>query len=213
MSVPIPHYLEDLAVLEGRQNAWVQFSVKCTCGGDKFFVYENCLSREEKALEKPYVDALIEIYSSNIPKATTWDENGKKHYWRLLEPEKGLDGAHEEIVVPERPFFSGIVVIKVKCADCGKEHLLFDSRIHGYDGMTNEETEETIGYEPIFRLKCKDIVSLVLKVENHESFEEFKEDGDLGFTQEQYSDSFTWILIYKIDKKGKKTKIFDFETA
>ncbi len=213
MGVPIPHYLEDLAVLKGRKNTKVHFSIKCTCNSDKFFVYESYLNKEEKALEKPYYDALTEIYSRNRPTATTWDENGKRHHWRLLEPKKGLNGAREEIIVPERPFFSGIVVIKIKCADCGKEHLLFDSRIYGYDGMTSEETEETMEYEPHFRLKCENIVSLELKVENNESFEEFDEDCDLGFTQEQYSDSFSWIWIYKIDEKGKKTKILDYETA
>ena len=213
MGVPIPHYLKDIAVIDKQKDTWVHFSIKCTCGFDKFAVYENYLNKEEKALEKPCNDALMEIYCSNIPKATTRDENGKLHYWRLLEPSRGLAGGAEEIIVPERPCFSGIIAIKAKCADCGKEHLLFDSRIHGYDGMMSEETKETMEYEPHFRLKCKDVVSLVFKLENNASFEEFNEDCDLGFTPEQYSNSFSWLMIYKIDEKGKKTKIIDLETA
>ncbi len=213
MSVPIPHYLKDIAVLEKQKDTWVHFSLKCTCGNDHFFIYENYLNKEEKALEKPHYDALAEIYDGNIPTARTWDENGKRHDWRLLEPLKGLEGAREEIIVPERPYFSGITVISVKCTACGKEHLIFDCRIHGYDGMTTEVTKETEEYVPHLRLKCKDIVSLTLKIENSESFEEFTKDCDLGFTPEQYSNAFSWLMIYKIDKKGKKTKIFDLETA
>ena len=212
MGVPIPHYLKGLAVLKSRKNTWVHFSIKCACGSDNFFVYENYLNPNEKVLEKPYYDALTEMFSAGSSMCTR-DEDGTLHHWKLYEPSKGLKGKHEEILLPDRPYFSGIVVIKIKCADCGKEYLLFDSRIHGYDGMTSEETKETMEYEPHFRLKCKNIVSLELKVENNESFEEFNEDCDLGFTQEQYSNSFSWIWIYKIDEKGKKTKIFDYETA
>lgn len=207
MSVPIPHYLKDIAVLEKQKGAWVHFSVKCSCESDRFLVYENYLNKEETALEKPYYDKLTEIYCSNSPRITTKDENGKIHYWKALEDSK------EEIIIPEKPYFSGITVIKAKCADCGKEHLIFDSRIHGYDGITSEETKEAMDYEPHFRSKCKGFVSLSLKIENSESFEEFSEDFDLGFNEEQYSNAFSWIMIYKTDEKGKKTKIFDYETT
>ena len=212
MSVPIPNYLKHIAVFDKFKSNWTYFSIKCTCGCDRFEVYESCLNKEEKALEKPYVDALLEWYGwENKSKCVTKDEDGTFHRWRLYEPSKGLQGKHEEIIIPERPFFSGIVVIKVKCAECGKEHIIFDNRLHGYDGMTGEETKEALEYEPHFKRKCKDIVSLCIKIENDESFEEFQED--LGFTEEQYSDAFSWITIYKVNALGKKTQIFDWECA
>ena len=77
MGVPIPHYLKDIAVLEKQKDTWVHFSVKCSCGSDRFLVYENYLNKEETALEKPYYDKLTEIYCSNSPRITTKDENGK----------------------------------------------------------------------------------------------------------------------------------------
>ncbi len=213
MSVPIPNYLKDIAVFEKHKDNWVHFSIKCVCGCDKFSVYENYLNKEEKALVKPYYDALMDIYGRKTPMKMTRDDDGNVHYWKLYEPFKGLDGAHEEIIVPEQPYFSGVMVIKIKCSVCGKEHIIFDNRLHGYDGMISEETKETMEYEPHFRAKCKDIVSLAIKVENNESFEEFNEDCDLGFTPEQYSNAFSWLVIYKIDQKGKKTKILDLECA
>ena len=210
MSVPIPNYLKQIAVFDKCKSNWTYFSIKCACGCNRFEVYENCLNKEEKALVKPYYDALEEIYADE-PRKITRDENGKMHYWRLFEPLKGLDGAHEEIIVPERPFFSGITVIKVKCTECGKEHIIFDNRLHGYDGMTGEKTREALEYEPHFKRKCKDIVSLYIKIENDESFEEFQENTDLVFSEEQYSDAFSWITIYKVNSLGKKTQIFDWE--
>lgn len=41
MSVPIPQYLQDISSIEKNKKNWVQFSIKCTCGCAKFFVYEN----------------------------------------------------------------------------------------------------------------------------------------------------------------------------
>ncbi|MBR5119527.1 MAG: hypothetical protein IKV02_00885 [Clostridia bacterium] len=212
MSVPIPNYLKHMAVFDKCKSNWTYFSIECTCGCNRFEIYENHPTKEENALLKPYYEAWDEIHA-NKPRKITVDENGNKHYWRLFEPLKGLDGAHEEIIVPERPFFSGITVIKVKCTECGKEHVVFDNRLHGYDGMAGEETKETLEYEPHFKRKCKDIVSLYIKIENDESFEEFQENTDLGFSEEQYSDAFSWITIYKVNEFGKKAKIFDWESA
>ena len=143
----------------------------------------------------------------------TRDEDGTLHHWKLYEPSKGLKGRHEEVFLPDRPYFSGIVVIKSKCIKCEKEYLLFDSRMHGYDGMTNEKDQAAIEYEPHFKLKCKEAVSLEVKVENDESLEKFQDNTDLGFTEEQFSDAFSWIIIYRINNNGKKAKIFDWETA
>lgn len=153
------------------------------------------------------------LYGGTAKRAVTLDENGCQHYWLLLEPQKGLEGQKEEIIIPPRPYFSAIAVIRIRCADCGQEYLLFDSRLHGYDGMTGEHSPQEMCYEPHFKLKCKDAVALQLKIENDESYEEFKENTDLGFTEAQYSDAFGWIVIYKVDEKGKKTKIFELETA
>lgn len=206
--MPIPNYLKHLAVFEKQKDTWTCFSIKCPCGCEKFTIYENYLTKEEKALEKPYYDALAEMYTLDMSRRTTRDENGLQHTWRLLE-----DGSRKEIIVPARPFFSGITSIKIKCVECGKEHLIFDSRIHGYDGMTSELTQETLTYEPHFKLKCKNAVSLQIKIENDETFEEFLNLTGLDFSEKQYSDSFGWIIIYKVDEKGKKTKIFDWEAS
>lgn len=212
MAIPIPRYLRHIAKLKKQQKTWTHFGICCTCGCEDFFIYQNYFNKEEKLLEKPYYDALTELFSAGASMCTR-DENGTLHHWILYEPRKGLKGKHEEVFVPECPYFSGIVVIKTKCLKCGKEYLIFDSRIHGYDGMTGEKDQATMEYEPHFKLKCKEAVSLEVKIENDESLEEFRDNTDLGFTEEQYSDAFSWIIIYQINSNGKRTKIFDLETT
>jgi hypothetical protein len=214
MSIPIPHYLKSIATLEKQTKQWTHFSLACPCGCKRFQVYESYLTKEQKALERPHFDTLGSIFDRSIPSTLTRDEDGKCHYWRLYEPEKGLEGRHEKIIIPPCPFFSGIWVWKIICDECGQEFILFDNRFHGYDGVFNEgATKETLSYQPTFRRKCKDSVSLSVKVENDDSYEEFCENCGDECTEEQYADAFSWIVVYKIDEKGKKTKIFESETA
>lgn len=211
MSVPIPRYLRDIAVLEKQQKAWVHFSLKCPCGCESFLLYENYLTKEEKELEKPYYDALGKMVGH--PSTCTIDEDGRVHHWILHMSDHLKVDSREEVFVPEPPFFTGISVLKIFCAECGKEHLLFDSRICGYDGTTNEREKVVLDYLPHFRLKCREAVAISVKIENDESLEAFRENTGLDYSEDQYSDSFSWIAIYKIDAKGKKSKIIDFETA
>lgn len=214
MAIPIPAYVRHIAKLMKQQETWTHFGIRCTCGCERFSVYQNYLNKQEKQLEKPYYDALNYLYSGGATASmSTRDEDGTLHHWKLFEPQKGLAGRHEEVFFPDRPYFSGIVVIKIQCTQCGEEYILFDSRIHGYDGMTNEKDHETMEYEPHFKLKCKEAITLEVKIENDESFEEFQENTDLDFTEEQYSDAFSWIIMYRINSNGKKVKIFDWETA
>ncbi|MBQ8742201.1 MAG: hypothetical protein IJZ03_09125 [Clostridia bacterium] len=215
MAIPIPRYIRHIAKLQKQQKTWTHFGICCTCGCEKFLVYQNYMNKEEMLLEKPYYDALHEMFSGGLSTCTR-DEDGTLHHWKLYEqyePGKGFVRRREEVFLPDRPYFSGIVVIKSKCIKCEKEYLLFDSRMHGYDGMTNEKDQATIEYEPHFKLKCKEAVSLEVKVENDESLEKFQDNTDLGFTEEQFSDAFSWIIIYRINNNGKKAKIFDWETA
>ena len=58
-----------------------------------------------------------------------------------------------------------------------------------------------------------DVIALQVKVENDASLEEFNENTGLDFSEEQYSNAFSWITIYKLNDKGKATIIFDEETA
>ena len=62
--MPIPNYLKHIAKLQKQQKAWTHFEIRCTCGCEKFFVYQNHPNSEEKLLLKPYYDALAEWASA-----------------------------------------------------------------------------------------------------------------------------------------------------
>ena len=106
-----------------------------------------------------------------------------------------------------------IAVVKIKCQHCGAEHLVFDSRYHGYDGITGNHTEEKVLYQPHFRSKGTEAVGIEIKIENDPSIESFQENTGLSFAEEQYSEAFSWIKIYAVKQNGKKHVILDYETA
>ena len=211
--VPIPEYLKEIAAHDSSKGMWTTFSLKCPCGCTSFHYFRNCLTKEEQKLEKPYYDALDYLFGtrgSGFGSIGRWiDEQGRTHSWRLLSPD-GLDGPKEDVIIPARPYFSGIIRITVRCVDCGAEYVLFDSRFHGYDGVTGIHTAEELSYQPTMKLRRGGPIGIQVKIENDETPESFLECTAADTAD--YSDAFSWIIVYKVTD-GKKTKIFELETA
>lgn len=211
--VPIPKHLKENAVSQKESDNTVSFSLRCSCGCEQFIIIENYLSKDEKVLCKPYYDAL-ELLHLDLPGKTfgstySIDENGKGHHWKLLSE----DGKQRrEVIVPDRPFFVGISVIKARCPMCGRLIPVFDSRKNGYNGITSPN-EEALCYEPHFKQKGKKQYKITITVENDPSLVEFQEATGNICSFDFYSDAYSWITIHGIDDSGKKIKLYDIETA
>ena len=210
--IPVPAYLKEKTQIVSASNSWISLSLFCSCGCRAFIPYINCYTAEEELLMKPYYDALNYLLSGCPASTCTKDEDGTLHHWRLLT-HAGLTGPKEEVFIPPKPFFAGITVVKVKCEICGAEHIVFDSRYHGYEGISSDHTQEELLYQPCFRPKCRSALGIEIKVENDPSLEAFVENTGLQFTEEQYSNAYSWIKIYAVNPDGKKRMFFDHETA
>lgn len=210
--VPIPAYIRAISQFIKAKENLTFFSVSCPCGCNRFYIYQNALTPEEKTAMKPWADAALDLYGGKYGAGSTVDENGIRHKWKLLSP-LGLKGEKIEIVLPEKPYFSGISVIKAVCEKCGEEFVLFDSRSHGYDGKTEKSSDLEISFCPHFKQKVKEPVSIEIKIENEISLEEFIQNTGLQYSEDEYSDAFSWIVIYASGQQEKKKKIFDYETA
>lgn len=207
--MPIPGYLQKYAVNPQAKKNHTSFDLRCTCGHELFFASRSTQTKEEKRLLKPYYDYLLMVFS--CPRKVTRDENGTAHHWHTEDGEWVKDN------YPEQPFFAGIEVFRVTCASCGREITVFDSRYHGYDALYCDElTPEAKAYEPSFRStgnRDGSPMRITVKLEHDESLEEFRENVGDEATYEEYADAFTWIWVYATDQKGKKKKVFEFETA
>ena len=211
--VPIPDYLKDISIYETSKDNNTFFSIQCTCGCSEFYILENKLTAEEKNQLQPYYDVLTSLYCSGGYGVTGhWiDDERAEHTWKLLSPDRE-NGPKEDVIFPPRPVFAGISRIECKCASCNREFLLYDSRMHGYDGVTADKSAEELQYQPVMKQKTKESVAVQIMVENDESLEEFRENTDPQYDQQQYSNAFSWFVIYAV-KNGRKRKLFDIETA
>ncbi len=165
----IPNYLKEIGYNETKKSGRTCFEIKCTCGCEKFYVYKNKFTKEEKVLMKPFWDAFNFFYSIGYPDAhcEKRDENGKHHnyivkecileeidsvsivggmVWNCRRDENGdlhyyevKSGVWEEFELPEMPSFATAESYKAICSECGKEFLLFDNRFHGYDAVLASE--------------------------------------------------------------------------
>lgn len=207
--MPIPEYLRKYAVNPQTKKNHTAFDLRCTCGHELFYASRRAETKEEKQAVKPYYDYLLMVFSG--PRKVTKDEDGTPRHWHTE------DGEWVEDNYPERPFCAGIEVFRVTCASCGYEITVFDSRYHGYDALYCDElTPEAKAYEPTLRPtgnRDGSPVRIALRLEHDESLEEFRENVGDEATYDEYADAFTWIWVYATDQKGKKKKVFEFETA
>ncbi|MBQ6274886.1 MAG: hypothetical protein IJK63_11770 [Oscillospiraceae bacterium] len=210
--IPVPNHLRRLAVDAQERKGFVCFSLCCPCGSETFFLEQNDLSPKEKAAERNRSKALLRFYES-CPYGFTYsyDDEGL-HYWRFLSA-LGAKGEREEVFIPPAPLTPLFAVVRCRCPLCGETNTVFDSRLHGYDAVTSSDPPVPGGEATYFRLRTKHPVRLQVEIENDPSLEAFNNNSGLAFTEQQYADAFTWIIIRGISSAGKKVKLFDCETA
>lgn len=213
--MPVPNYLKEIACEPKDKHGHATFKVKCSCGSVRFHLQRSCLNKAERIQCKPYYDALDTLFKGGYASTCTKDEDGKVHYWKLLSSD--MDGPREEVFLPECPAFAAIQVIKAECSECHREYILFDSRYHGYDArFSSPPSEEAKAYVPHFRERHdrgKAPVQVCVSVENEENLNAFRENTGIDCTDQDYTEAFSWITIYSINENGKKTKVFECETA
>lgn len=209
--IPIPTHLRSISQTEKTSETTTTVSLRCPCGCNRFFVHQNAFTAAQRKEMQTWQDAFVAAVRPYGYTALP-DADGTYHYWKHLTPQME-NGEMVEFTMPEMPFFAGITVVKIICADCGAETVLFDSRCHGYDGKTTSPESQVLAYVPAFRQKGKQAVTLEIKIENDSSLEAFRENTGLNYAMDEYADAFSYLWVYTINENGKRKKIFDFETA
>ncbi|MCM1260420.1 MAG: hypothetical protein NC182_05755 [Prevotella sp.] len=104
-------------------------------------------------------------------------------------------------------------IIKVKCSKCGKEHLLFDNRIHGCDSA-DFDLNKRVNYEFIEKVFNKNIgksYKVEILIKNYWDFDDVESNGNEGLTEDDYSILFGYISIKAINEDNKKIKVYSEE--
>ena len=204
-----PKYIENILSVTKEKRGEIECDVVCECSSTHFIGYKNVIVRSEE--EAAYEEAYNEFNRKYI-RIRYGAENGVPYLYGM----KGLFG--EEILEKfESKGLDATEIIKVKCAACGKEYILFDSRFHGYDAIIPERESKYDGvvydFAPIVWKKDKDgIATITVTIRNDDTLEEFIENA-YKTDEETYSNSFGWITVKAVNAKTKAKKILlDMET-
>jgi len=212
MKVIVPKYLDGWTQVKKNAKDSVVLEAVCECGHSEFLVFENIVKRTAEQIEREKeIDA--------FEKRCGWRsieggvlEDGKYYMYR-----KNLFGKIvDKVEISDGTKHTNI--IKIKCAKCGKEHLAFDGRIHGYDAFVDMPVPSDgaeIEFERWrFKSSKNNVFGIEIHIFNQYSFEEFCEEND-GCSEEDFSNAFGDITVYAKIKElnDKKVIIFSKETA
>ena len=204
-----PKYIENILSITKEKRGEIECDVVCECGARHFIGYKNVIVRSE---EDVAYEVAYNAFNDKYSRIRFGDENGVSCLYGM----KGLFG--EEILEKfEYKQLDSTEIVKVKCAKCGKEYILFDSRFHGYDATIPERESKYDGvvydFAPIIWKKDQDgLATFTVKIQNDDSLEDFIENA-YETDEETYSNSFGWITIKAVNIKTKAKKILlDMET-
>lgn len=211
MSLPIPYHLRGIAEEIKCTKETLLLQLRCQCGCERFCMFENTLTAEEQAQLAPYNAAMDAIYTGGGSHYCTQDADGTVHYWK-----KRLLHKPVEYTPPKPPPFAGLNLVKIRCAECAAETVLFDSRYHGYDGAVCG-SEVPADYQPQMKQKfTKNLPARRIRVqlECTVTAAELAEITDgAPFAESLFSECFTEIVASAEDANGKYREFFSAETA
>lgn len=203
----VPSYLQGISTDVQQRKHTVCFHIMCTCQSRRFTVYRNAYTEQEQAEIENWKKLLKKYNGGGYS-----DQNGN-----VFLCKKRIFGFRSKIRISRAMIPDLYDSFKIKCAECGREYVIFDSRLHGYDARAerdgkNRDTDIATHYRPLPLKGDSGPVELIVRIRN-ELTDEITADrvGD-GLAQADVSNAFSFISVYA--KSGPKTKmIFSRETA
>jgi ribosomal protein S27E len=90
------------------------------------------------------------------------------------------------------------LIVKVKCNDCGKEHLIFDNDYHGWNGFVCGGDSRNLPRPDTKNWACNKCQhanhSLIVSIHS-QGQEDFIEEGGEEFDPNDWVEAFDWITI------------------
>ena len=211
MTPAVPCHLREIAEITECRRDEITLSLRCSCGCERFLIFENTMTPAEKAEAAEYARISREMLRGVKRLSSRAGADGSVHVFahRFLHPP-------QEIALPPEPFAMQLSRILVRCAACGRETVLFDNRFHGYDGaVCGKEIPQD--YAPVMQQKFQRSfparrlrVRLQCSVPEAELCELAGAEDAIG---NLCSECFTEIVISSETADGKFRTFFSEETA
>lgn len=205
--IEIPIYLKECTEIKKKTDDSIVMKVLCNCGCSTFYLLENLLDVEEENIIKTYEKRFVSW--KNIENYTDPITN-----IRYLVTRNRFGKIFDKIPISEISDIKRTHIIKVVCAKCSKEKVIYDNRHHGYNAIVTGNHFFSSNKEYQYRLiqvQGKTVMEVEIKIRNDLSYDEYYNEVEGNFIND-FSNAFSNIEIYGIIK-GKKKKIFEEETA
>lgn len=190
----IPKYLQEISESVVVSKNVEKIKIKCNCGHSHFYVY--VVEQDTPKIKSGFSEIIRQNNKLYLVKRNFFGRIVKK-----IECDDLFNKKQRKIV-------------KVKCAKCNKEHILFDNYKHGYDAIINNIEDNYLNLDSSvkFKLSYSQPIKVYLQIYQDISYDEFQQEFEnLNF--ETYLCSFSNIDIYGLNTKLRKIKICSEETA
>lgn len=204
----LPTHLRPLAVDAAREGGLLTMTLRCPCGCTRFRLEEAAHSVAEQAAIDEWLAAKRAARKGRILRFRK-NEHGQME----LMCRRIFFGRWESFksLIPPPPCYMDVLALCGTCRSCGKTHLIYDNRVHGFDALMGEYTGEAMAWQPQWQgIDVPEEASI--RVEIHDDAEERMDEMREfipGFTPEMACDAFEVIEVRSVVDGVPGDTLFD----
>ena len=204
--LPVPRHLRPIAGAVKQTVYSAEVKLRCPCGGECFHVEKSAWTEEQQRQMLEYDKKLAKLMCGYTCRQLPNGQHQRRRELFGLIPLRW-----QNFDMPHAPGYWDVQCIRVICAACQAAKLVFDSRMHGYEGWAAEWPAETMDWQPHWRSAAREAGLVTVCVENRD-FDVFLEENP-ELTPETCSDLYESISIRFTADDGKSREVLFRETA
>lgn len=204
----LPTHLRPLAADLTRYADCLTMTLRCPCGCTCFRLEEAAHSAVEQAAIDEWEAANKAARKGRILRFRK-NEDGqtelmcRRIFFGRWEPFKSL--------IPPPPCYMDVLALRGICRSCGKTHLIYDNRLHGFDALIGEYTGEAMVWQPQWKgidVPEGALIRVDIPDDAQERMDEMREFIP-GFTPEMACDAFEVIEVRSVVDGVPGETLFD----
>ena len=193
----LPSHLRSLAADPVRDVDSLTMTLRCPCGCTRFRVEEATHNTAEQAAIDEWLAAEKAARKGRIFR---FRKNGKGQMELMCR--RIFFGRWESFkaLIPPPPCYMDVLALRGTCRSCGKTHLIYDNRVHGFDALIGEYTGEAMAWQPQWQgIDVPESASIRVEIQDdaEERMDEMREFIP-GFTPDMACDAFEVIEVRSV---------------
>ena len=193
----LPTHLRPLAADLTRYADCLTMTLRCPCGCTRFRLEKATHNMAEQAAIDEWLAAERAARKGRILRFRK-NEHGQTE----LMCRRIFFGRWESFksLIPPPPCYMDVLALRGTCRSCGKMHLIYDNRVHGFDALIGEYTGEAMAWQPQWReIDVPESASIRVDIPDdaQERMDEMREFIP-GFTPDMACDAFEVIEVRSV---------------